>query len=279
MADPRTNLTLDELPTKVAHRFGLKSVAETTQKPNGHWMTGSEWEEQCGTNLKVAPDNCDIALTQEERTKVSFTLDDGVGTDDFTLYGFHRCSAIGTALSARSGYAMAELSLGEWGQVERLFAQKVIDEGTTPIGDDTDDARAALGALLQAWPYPIEPTIHVTPNVATALASTVQNKVNHLETRTGEHISNGFGYGDALVPDETPVDPEDPPLPDVPFLADVSEGLIILTGPTFVHYGTAIENEQIDPPTNTYLALAERPYSIGYLCGAIYVKVTGLITL
>ena len=46
----------------------------------------------------------------------------------------------------------------------------------------------------------------------------------------------------------------------------------------FVEHGTALENEQIDPATNTYLALAERPFSVSWLCKAIYVQVNAVLT-
>lgn len=261
MAQPRTILDRTAVPAKTAHRFGLKSVTAVKQEANGHWMFGSEWQESCGANIKVAPDNCDLALTDEERTKESFALNDGVGTTDFTLYGFHRCSAVGTAISERSTYAMEELNLGEWQQVERLFIEKVIAEGTA--GTSSTDAAKALGKLLQGWHLPVEPTVHVTPNVAIALGSQIQNKVNHLEIRTGEHVANGFGYVGA----QTALGAD--------YLA-ATEGIIALTGPAFATIGTALQGEQMDPATNTYLALAERPFSVGYSCDALYVKITGL---
>ena len=59
---PRTLLTREDLPAKRAHRFGLKSVTPATQRPNGPWMGGGSWEESCGNNVFVAPDNCDSLL-------------------------------------------------------------------------------------------------------------------------------------------------------------------------------------------------------------------------
>lgn len=266
MANPRTQLTRSDLPTKTPHRFGLKSVARSEQKSNGHWMFGSDWQESCGTNLLVAPDNCDPVLTEAQRTKDSFSLDDGAGTSDFTLYGMHRCSAIGTAISERSGYAMDELNLGEWMQIEKMLADKIRAEGTAPLTGAQSDAKKALAGLLQTWDLPVEPTVHMTPNVAVALEGQFKREAAHLELTFGGFISVGHGYADAVTPANAPV------------LSNYGSGLIALTGPVFVEYGTAIENEQMDTATNTYLALAERPYTVGYLCKAVYAVVTGLAT-
>lgn len=264
MANPRTQLNRTDLPTKTPHRFGLKSVARSEQKANGHWMFGSDWQESCGTNLLVAPDNCDPALTEEQRTKDSFSLADGVGTDEFTLYGMHRCSAIGMALSERSGLAMDELNLGEWFQIEKVLADKIRAEGTAPLTGTQNDAKKALAGLLQTWDLPVEPVVHMTPNVAVALEGQFKREAMHLELTFGGLVSVGHGYADAVEPDGDPV------------LANYGSGLIALTGPVFVEYGSAIENEQMDVATNTYLALAERPYTVGYLCKATYAVVTGL---
>lgn len=257
MAVPKQVLDAAALPQKSTHRFGLKSVTKAEQKANGHWMFGSQWQESCGTNVKTAPDNCAVDITEEEMTKESFTLDAGV-TDEFTLYGFNRCSVIGSAISERSGVASEEINLGEWFAVEKRLMDAIAVDGTEINAGGIVGANAALGVLLNAWGLGVEPTVHMTPNVAVALA-TIQNKANHLELQTGEHVAVGYGY--------------------VTGLADASVGRIALTGPTFATFGTLIENEQADVPTNTYLALAERPFSIGYLCKAIYIDVLGLADL
>ena len=261
MADPRNYLTRTDLPKKTAHRLGLGNVSVTDRVANGHWMFGADWQESCGTNVLVAPNNCDPLLDPEDRVKTSFGLQEGVGTDDFTLYGFHRCSAIGDSISERAFYARDELDLGEWMAVEKRFMAHVIANGTTAYAGGISGATNALAALLSGWSLPVEPIVHVTPNVAIALGSQIQNKGDHLELRTGQTVSVGFGYDEGL--------------------AGVTEGRIALTGPVWATVGSDADlgGETIDPETNTYLALVERPFSIGYLCDAIYTKVNAVITV
>lgn len=261
MADPRNTLTRSDLPTKTAHRFGLASVTDTETGANGHWMFGSDWLDSCGTNVLVAPNNCDPLLDPEARVKTSFALDDGVGTDDFTLYGFHRCSAVGDPLGERILYARDELGLGMWFAIEKRFMDRVLLTGTTPYAAGISGALNALGAALMAWDKPVSPIVHVTPNVAVALGDRLTRVDNHLELVTGERVAVGYGYDTGL--------------------ADATKGTIVLTGPTFATLGSEndLGGETIDPATNTYLALAERPVSIGYLCDAVYVPVNGVIAI
>lgn len=258
MAVPKQFVDATALPQKTTHRFGLKSVARSEQKSNGHWMFGSQWLESCGENVKVAPDNCAPDITEEEMTKIAFGQEAGA-TEQFTLYGLHQCSVVGSAISERSGLAMEELNLGEWFQIEKHLMDVIAADGTEVNAGGVGGAFEALGVILQAWGLGVEPTVHMTPNVAVALRSSVQRQGAHLELRTGEPVAVGHGY--------------------VTGLPNLSVGRIALTGPTMVEYGSAIENEQIDVPTNSYLALAERPYTLGYTCKAIYIDVLNLADL
>lgn len=265
MAAPTNVLDRGALPAKVPHRFGLKSVATVTQQPNGHWMFGSEWQEACGDGVFVAPNNCDPLVEAEDRIKTAFALGEGSVDDAFTLYAMHQCSVVGGALiSERTALAMDELNLGEWNAIEQRFMDRVLTEGTTAYAGGISGAKNAFAAIMAGWDLGIEPTIHVTPNVAVALDGQFQRYGNHLEHQTiGGKAAVGFGYDAASG------------------LADASEGYIALTGPVFGAYGNAndLTNEQVDVQSNTYIALVERPYVIGYLCKAIYVKVNDVGTL
>ncbi|HQW88947.1 MAG TPA: hypothetical protein PK478_03800 [Nitrospira sp.] len=260
MADPRNTLTRSQLPAKEAHRFGLGSVAQVESVPNGHWMFGADWLDSCGSNVLVAPNNCDPLLDPQDRVKTWFALQSGVGTDDFTLYGFHRCSAVGDTVSERMDYATDELDLGQWYAVERRFITAVIAESVSPYPAGISGATNALAALLSAWNKPVSPIVHMTINVAIALGSQIQNKGDHLELRTGERVVIGYGYDVGL--------------------ANATEGTIALTGPVFATVGSTsgLGGETIDRESNTYLALAERPFSIGYLCDSTHVNVNNVIT-
>jgi hypothetical protein len=261
MADPRNTLTRSELPAKKAHPFGLASVAAVESVPNGHWMFGADWLESCGSNVLVAPNNCDpLVVDPEDRLKTPFTLEEGVGTDDFTLYGFHRCSAVGDTVSERMDYATDELDLGDWYAVERRFITSIIAGSVSPYPAGIGGALNALAAILMAWDKPVSPIVHMTPNIAVVLADHLKQVDGHLELITGEHVVVGYGYDTGL--------------------ANAGEGTIALTGPVFATVGsTGGLGETIDRETNTYLALAERPFSIGYLCGAVHVNVNNVITI
>jgi hypothetical protein len=264
MAVPRNTLTRSELPAKRAYRFGLASVTETTSAANGHWMFGADWLESCGTNVLVAPNNCDPLLDPEDRVKTSFALAAGAGTLDFTLYGFHRCSIIGDPVEERRLYALDELDLGQWAQVERQLLKHVAYEVFSTYPTGISGPLNALTALLAGWDKPVEPIVHMTRNVAMVLSDYLIRVDDHLELKTGERVS--VGYGDLLVAYEQP--------------ADVRTGAIMLTGPVFATIGSDsdIGGETVDRETNTYLALVERPISFGYLCGATWVQVNDVIT-
>lgn len=259
MADPRNTLTRSQLPAKQAHRFGLGSVAEVESVPNGHWMFGADWLESCGSNVLVAPNNCDPLLEPEDRVKTSFALESGVGTDDFTLYGFHRCSAVGDTVSERMDYATDELDLGQWYAVEKRFMETITTATPSPYPAGIAGSLNALGALLMRWKNPVSPIVHLTPNVALVLADHLEQVDGHLELITGERVVVGYGYSS--------------------FLSAV-DGYVALTGPVFATVGstTGLGGETIDRESNTYLALAERPFSIGYLCDAIHVGVNNVVS-
>lgn len=252
-----TVLSETDLPTRQSHRFGLKAVATEALANNRDLIAPLEWQESCGTNVRVAPDNCDPLLEPEDRVKQPFALDDGAGLTPFALYALHECSAIGNSLPERQGFAMDELDLGEWHQIERTLAT-VITAGTA-ISAPVAGAKAALARILMAWDMPVEPTVHVTPNVAVALEGQYEKAMSgqRLDLKvTGSPFAVGFGY-------------------DVGLAAD--EGWIMLTGPVFVRRGQAMASEPtLNMAANSVLALAERPYSIGYRCGAIFVKVTAV---
>jgi hypothetical protein len=258
MTVPPQVLDRTALPAKSVHRFGLRSVASLDTQPNGHWMFGNRWQESCGTNVLVAPDNCDPAIdTTEERTKTPFTEDLESFTEQATLYGYHRCSVIGSDIAERSAIARAELDLGQWHKIEALLMDSLASTADEPYAAGISGAKNALAALLMNWDLPVQPVVHMTPNVAVMLDGQFEQEGDSLTLKvSGAPVSIGFGYDTGL--------------------ANAGVGHLALTGPVFITQGDYIENEQIDPATNEYLALAERPYSVGYLCKAVYVQVNAV---
>ena len=258
---PSTILTTADLPTVRPHRFGLQNSADAQQAARVGVGFGFEWMESCGDNVFVAPDNCAVPpLAPEDRVKTPFGHDLAGTADEFALYALFECSAIGSGLSMseRQRLANDELTLGEWYQIERRFKDVVQAAAPFAVGGIAG-ARNALAVALSKWKSPVEPIVHMTPNVAVALGSTIQNKTSHIELRTGERVAVGYGYSDEITDD--------------------TEGWIALTGPVVVRYGTSINSEPaLSRDDNTVLALAERPYAIGHLCKAIHVTVNDVVT-
>jgi hypothetical protein len=245
------------LPAKKVHRYGLQSVASLDTQPNGHWMYGSRWQEACGTDVFVAPDNCDPDIDQAERVKQHFSEDLESFTEQATLYGYHRCSAIGRDIAESAAIAKAELDLGQWHKIEALLMDSLASTADEPYAAGISGAKNALAALLMNWDLPVQPVVHMTPNVAVMLDGQFEQEGDSLTLKvSGAPVSIGFGYDTGL--------------------ANAGVGHLALTGPVFITQGDYIENEQIDPATNEYLALAERPYSVGYLCKAVYVQVNAV---
>ena len=96
---------------------------------------------------------------------------------------------------------MEELNLGEWHAVEKRLMAAVVAQGSTPYAPGISGAKNTLGALLMQWDLPIEPTVHMSPNVAVMLDGQFGKAGNQLRlTLNDSPLAIGFGYDTGMSP-------------------------------------------------------------------------------
>lgn len=264
MTTPASILNKTDLPTASKHRFGLRSVGDFKVVSDPHWLNGIEWEERCGVGVGTAYMPCDPANpandpeTPTDFVKTAFDIGGVREAYPFPVYSMVEC---GILVEPEGGYktvAREELVLGEDRAVETRFAIQVLADSVSPFAAPATDAKKALAGLLARWDGAVEPLVHLTPNLAVALGDSIVKVGNHLELRTGESVSVGYGYAAGLG------------------ISDTSIGGIFLTGPVFARYGTLVELEGYETTLNRKTALAERPWIVSHLCDALRATVTGV---
>lgn len=196
----------------------------------------------------------------------------------FALYHLFRCRAVGGGWTGGEDRARRSLELGEQRGAERVMAQLLARD------PDTVDLTPAVGAvspvdgiaLLEGWSaanYGGVPVIHIARSVGSVLSAlaVVQRATGgqqRLETRQGALIASGGGYGPGWAPETDP---------DVALTAPgAGEAWLYVTGQVVVRRAASSTVTRVSQPslTNEFTALAERPYAVGWECGAAAVRVT-----
>lgn len=179
--------------------------------------------------------------------------------DPFTVYQLFRCRPVG-GVDGRER-ARDSLRLSEARAVEAHLARQLAADGDvvdlTPAGDITVVEGLALLEAYAARNYGGVPVIHAPRGAGTLLTvnGVVQRGNGRLETVQGSYVASGAGYEDYWVGDGS-VD-------------------LYVTGAVMVRRAAAIEVGPVmtqTPPTNEFLALAERPYVLSWEC--VTAKVT-----
>lgn len=254
MTDSQREHITDGVPALAPHRFGLRSVANFTQRNNGRWLNGIDWDQNCGTGVNEAYVYCDPNIPEDF---VKEAYEKGYGNADaFALYAMIECSLLlGEDDKTK---AQAELVLGEDYAVERRLATQVLAEATdlVPAGLPV---KAAVGAAIQAFTLTsrAEPIVHVSPNVAAFLD--LRDHGKYLSLPSGEKVSVGYGYAEGFG--GTAYD----------------DYALFVTGPLLVLYGTAQVVEAPVIVDNEHVVLAERPWLIGTMCDSVRVSVKDLL--
>jgi hypothetical protein len=243
------------VPPVAPHRFGLRSVATFTQRPDGPWLYGVDWDENCGGGVNEGYVDCDPDIPVDF---VKEPFDKGYNdADAFALYAMIECSLIGG--QDDKAKAMAELLAGEDYGVERRLATQVLAEATDIVPAGAVSAKAALASLLGAWYLTsrIEPVIHMSPNVAQFVDFEAHG--NHLTLKSGERVSIGAGYAEGFGG------------------TTFDDYALFATGPVFGFYGTAVVYEAPVIVDNEHVVLAERPWLVGSRCTPVRVSIAGLL--
>lgn len=257
-----------EAPPVTPSPFGLFSAAtvqDTSGTEDSRWIhSGITWEPaHCGP-AHVTLGAC-LAAGEEKET------DDGIDAVEgasFTVYHLHSCKLPGNAWDRGDQLAADALRLGEQRAAERVLMERMAvaaasDGGIVLTSSPLHvvDAVAQLERYLGAN-YGGVGVIHMDPQVATLAESynLLQTTGTRKQTRAATtSVAVGGGYGAGLIPQE------DPEVQDAP---DSGVSWIYATGQVLVRRAApeVVKSAAGSLQTNTYVALAERSYVVGWEC-------------
>lgn len=223
-------------------QHGLLSVLNDVSGPDPQWIySGLDIETICG-GVGVSTAFCinDGTLPED---KQPFT-GDWPHLTPFAVYALHECSSIGKPRDERARDAMSALNIGEQTALEGQFADLALSDGElrTETATDLVDALATVESIAG---YEAGRVIHLNPADVTRLAGkgVLNLEDSTLTTYNGTPVVSGLGYPTDLG--------------------------VLVTGPALGASGEMFTTETVlDRPTNLMSVLAEKPWALGYACGA-----------
>jgi hypothetical protein len=238
-------LELVDPPAVVPLRFGLFSVVDF--RPAERLPFAVVWESDTCADVTTTNDVCVLPA------QVDPTLDDACYTESapgFAAVYLYGASLGGQGLDYHEGKARARFTNGEQVAVEtELAAQLAV--APTVIAPVTS-LILALGALELAIGQNVhnEGVIHMSRSAAVQLGDHLDTSGSRLRTKLGTPVVAGGGYH--------------------------SMGLTSMyaTGPLVGERGELLVSSTVDRRTNGASVLVERPYMIGWDCGAWRVTVS-----
>lgn len=245
-------------PIATPRRFGLFSQAEirTAQLDatgvDEHWRLGIEWQSQNCAEVKVTTDNCLVLGSDREggNEKTPDAYCEVRSFAPFTVYAYDDDDIPGATLAQHEQNAIARLVNDEQRAVEANVWTAILAEAGAPTDYTGNTAEMGLGALEAAWAdlHGITPTVHLSVNAATVLASYLYREGGRMFTATGSPVIVGGGYFDASV----------------------DTAVIAVTGP-MVLYRSEINTQAnaVNKATNQVSIIAERDYVVGWDCTAL----------
>ena len=164
------------------------------------------------------------------------------------VYALHECSSIGKEWASREADALKALEIGEQTALEEFFY------GLAAVGAETAPAATSIAEALFAAEdlagYESGRVIHLTPSNALRLSEYMTVTDGRLTTKIGTPVVVGLGYVGNL------------------------DGVLVTGTPLAVEGGTVVTDTVLERPTNLVSVLAEKPYALGYACGATLIDVT-----
>lgn len=272
-------------PACVPARYGLLSVAEVEDRPDGHWQTGIEYELETCEDLFVMTPKCNQVTPDLEKEVDGGTVSSDNYSDPFTMIAAYKCSTPGRPLSEAWEHAEKRLDRGENRAIERTFWTGLDKGGNTirqSLGSNPDAVDITPGAgavsitsglaILESWAgenYPCQPVIHAQRGLGVYLGErgivTSEDKKELRVTGTGSRVVIGGGY---LATG---------PIGDVPAAGEgwlfVTGGIKVTRGPVFFTPERGRDGEAVDRVINDVIVFAERTYAIQQDCiiGAVRV--------
>lgn len=272
-------------PSCVPSKYGLLSVAEVEDRPDGHWMAGIEYELETCEDLFVLTPKCN-QLTQDldpkDATGGNVSFDNFA--DPFTMVAAYECGTVGRALSEAWEHAEIRLDRGENRTIERTFWTGKDRKGNAirqSLGENSNvvDLTPVAGALsisdglatLESWAgdeYPCQPILHAQRGLAVYMGQSNVIRHDNDEMRvvgTGSRVVVGGGYTASG------------PMGNVPAPGEswlfVTGSIKVNRGPKFFTPDRGEDAAAVDRVVNDVTVFAERTYAIQQDCivGAVRV--------
>lgn len=201
-------------PSCVPAKYGLLSVAEVEDRPDGHWQGGIEYELETCDDLFVMTPRCNQTIPDLEKDVEGGTVGSDNFADPFTMVAAYKCGTGGRPLSEAWKHAEIRLDRGEGRTLERAFwtgkdkGGNAIRQslGANPDAVDLTPGAGAVNvvagvAILESWAgenYPCSPIIHAQRGLGVYLgqSGTVAGDSNGelRVTGTGSRVVVGGGY-------------------------------------------------------------------------------------
>lgn len=273
-------------PNCAPTRFGLLSVSEIEDRPDGHWQydEGYTWEQESCDDLTTRLFKCVHDADPAKPTDGSgLEFPDG---NAFVAIAPFKCATAGLDLASAWDHAQNRLNIGESRTVERAFwtgkdaLGNVIKQTLGGNAADVTDITPGTGAvsitdgvaMLESWAgenMPCSPVIHVQRGVATYMTerNLTEPQGNIMYAKgTGTRVAVGGGY---LATGPGGVVP-----PDGEGWMFVTSGVKILRGPTFFTPDRGDIGAAVDRSKNDITVFAERAYGFVLGCGIAAVRTT-----
>lgn len=272
-------------PSCIPARYGLLSVAEVEDRPDGHWMSGIEYELETCDDLFVMTPMCNQTTPDLEKEVDGGTVSSDNYADPFTMIAAYKCGTGGRLLSEAWEHAETRLDRGESRTVERTFwtgKDKGGNEIRQSLGanDDVVDLTPGSGtpsivdgvAILESWAgenYPCQPILHAQRGLGVYMGqSNLIKSEDQKEMRvsgTGTRVVIGGGYL-ATGPDGDEPDAGESWL-------YITGSIKVIRGPKFFTPDRGDDAAAVDRYLNDVTVFAERTYAIEQDCIVAAVKV------
>lgn len=280
-----------EPPGCVPPRYGLLSVAEVEDVPDGHWLAGFHTQIESCDDLETRVVNCTEDQTPKETTSGLVFPE----SDAFTVVAPFKCSTGGLTVADAWGHAANRLYQGESRSLERVFwsgrddagnivastlGAAVVDDGDNQLepGEmfDLTPLSGAVSitdglALLESWAgehMPCAPVVHSARGIATYLAE------RSLVSAEGQVMfTNGAGSRVAVGGGYLTSGPNGVAAPAGEAWMWVSGAVKVLRGPVFMTPDSGDTAAAVDRALNDVTVYAERNYAFTRGCGLAAIRV------
>lgn len=241
-----TSVVIDTDITTPSRPHGLMSVATEVTTPSPEWIYGGlDVEAICG-GVGTSTAFC-LTEGQTVADKIPFASE-WPHLTPIAVYALHECSSIGKEWASRQDDALKALEIGEQTALEEHFAVDAI--AGAEVATTAPSIAEALFAAEDLAGYDSGRVIHLTPSNALRLSEYLSDTDGRLTTKIGTPVVVGLGYVGNL------------------------SGVLVTGGVLYSSGETVVSDTVLERPTNLVSVLAEKPYALGYACGATLIGVT-----